>query len=321
MITRRDFIKQSSIAATVATLSPWDLMVEELKKKQKLGIQLFSIPKMLSSDFEGGLKMLQKIGYKEIELYGPYDFSADSAKKSWAEAAKFLGFSGSGFFGRDAKQTRMILDDLGMRSPGTHTDLDTLLTKMGPLSQMAHIMGQTYVTLPSIPEDRRKTMDDYKRMADVFNGIGAEAKKNGIKFGYHNHGYGIKPKDGVIGLDVLLKETDPALVFFEMDIFWTTAGGADPIALLNKYPNRYKMLHLKDMKEKKTFSGDGGSVDQWISLFPYLSSLGEGVMDIPGIIRAAKKNGVEHYFIEEDLVANPSVALDISAKYFNKLKG
>lgn len=319
MITRRDFIKQSSMAMTIASLSPWDAVMADLKNKSKLGIQLFSLPKMLSSDFEGGLRMLQKLGYQELEFFGPYDFSAESAKTRWAQAAGFLGFSGSGYFGKSAKETRQFLDDLGMKSPGTHTDLDTLLMHMGPLAEAANIMGQTYVTLPSIPDDRRKTMDDYKKMADVFNGIGRDAQKHGIKFGYHNHGYGIKPKDGVVGLDILLEGTDPDLVFFEMDIFWTTAGGADPVALLNKYPTRYKMLHLKDMTEKKLFTGDGGSFDQYMPLFPFMASLGDGVMDLPLIVSTAQKNGVEHFFVEQDLVADPNSALDKSAKYFQKL--
>ncbi|MGR3810883.1 TIM barrel protein [Jiulongibacter sp. NS-SX5] len=315
MTSRRNFLKTTGVAS-LAALSPMQQVMAMLKKDNQLGIQLFSIPKMLSEDFLNGIKLLEKQGYKELELFGPFPFSAESNKKSWEQAGKMLGFSGSGYFGRSAKEVKQILEDHGMSSPGTHTDLDTLENHMESLGEAAAILGHKYVTLPAIPDDRRQTIDDYKRMADTFNTIGENAKKNGVKLGYHNHGYGIKPwEGGVVPLQILLENTDPDLVFFEMDIFWTTCGGADPIAYLNKYPNRYKMLHLKDMKEKKEFSGDGGSMQQWMPMFPLMASAGDGVLDLVGIVNKAKEVGVEHFFVEQDMVADPEVALDRSARF------
>ena len=113
-----------------------------LKSQGKLGIQLFSIPKMLSEDFEGGLKMLQKMGYKELELYGPFPFSAESAKKGWEGAGKMLGFSGSGYFGKTPQEMKKVLKDYGFTTPATHTDLDTLEQNMGPLAEAANILGR-----------------------------------------------------------------------------------------------------------------------------------------------------------------------------------
>jgi sugar phosphate isomerase/epimerase len=317
MTTRRDFIKKASFASAAAIL-PFSDILAQLKNENKLGIQLFSIPKMLSEDFVGGIKMLSDMGYKELELFGPFPFSAESAKKGWEAAGKMLGFSGSGYYGKSAKEIKKILDDHGLSSPGTHTDLDTLEQNMSALGEAAGILGHKYVTLPAIPDTRRKNLDDYKRIADDFNKIGAEAKKNGVKFGYHNHGYGIKPLNGQIPLEIILKNTDPELVFFEMDIFWTTAGGADPVEMLTKYPNRYKMLHLKDMKEKRQFAGDGGSMGDWMPLFPLMASAGEGVLDLKQIVKKAKEIGVEHYFVEQDMVADPQVALKKSLIYLEK---
>lgn len=315
MATRRKFLKNTSLAAAAMAVSPMAEVMAALKKENKLGIQLFSIPKMLSEDFMGGIMMLQSQGYKELELFGPFPFSAEKAKKGWEAAGKMLGFSGSGYFGKSAQEVKKILTDHGLNTPGTHTDLDTLEQNMGALGEAANTMGWKYVTLPAIPDDRRKTIDDYKRIADAFNKIGAEAKKQGIRFGYHNHGYGIKPVDGVRPLEIILKNTDPNLVFFEMDIFWTTCGGADPIELLAKYPNRYKMLHLKDMKEKKQFAGDGGGMQDWMPMFPLMASAGDGVLDLQGIVKKAKEVGVEHFFVEQDMVANPQVALKRSSDY------
>jgi sugar phosphate isomerase/epimerase len=314
MTTRRDFLKTTGVLTAVA-MSPLHNIFAEMNMENKMGIQLFSLPKMLSEDFEKGIKMLSKMGYKELELYGPFPFSAESAQKSWAGAAKMLGFGGSGYFGRDIKDIKKMLSDNGLSTPATHTDLDTLITGMDKLGEAAHILGQTYVTLPAIPDDKRKTLDDYKRIAETFNKIGENAKKNGIKFGYHNHGYGIKPMDGQIPLQIILDNTDPNLVFFEMDIFWTASGGADPVEYLTKYPNRYKMLHLKDMKEKKQFSGDGGNISQWMPLFGNMTTAGDGVLDLKGIVNKAKEIGVEHYFVEQDMVANPEIALQKSLDY------
>jgi len=320
MTTRREFLKNTSLLATAAAITPFANIMAELKQENKLGIQLFSIPKMLSEDYMGGIKMLSDMGFKELELFGPFPFSAEKAKKGWEGAGKMLGFSGSGYFGRTAQEVKKILDDHGMTSPGTHTDLDTLEQSMDKLGEASHILGHKYVTLPAIPDDRRKTLDDYKRMADTFNKIGESAKKQGIKFGYHNHGYGIKPMNGQIPLQIILDNTDPNLVFFEMDIFWTTAGGADPIEYLTKYPNRYKMLHLKDMKEKKQFAGDGGGMADWMPMFALMASAGDGALDLQGIVKKAKEVGVEHYFVEQDMVKGPEVALKRSVDYLkNKI--
>jgi sugar phosphate isomerase/epimerase len=317
MTTRRDFLMQAGLMAAATSLAPISDLMAEMGLKNKMGIQLFSLPKMLSDDFEAGIKMLAKMGYKELELFGPFPFSTEAAQKSWASVTPMLGFSGSGYFGKTIQEVKKILADNGLICPATHTDLDTLETKMEKLGEAAAILGHKYVTLPAIPNERRKTLDDYKKMADSFNKIGENAKKNGIRFGYHNHGYGIKPMDGQIPLQLLLEQTDPNLVFFELDVFWTASGGANPIDYLSKYPNRYKMLHLKDMKEKKEFSGDGGDASQWIPLFSNMTTAGDGVMDLKGIVKKAKEIGVEHYFIEQDMVTSPEIALKRS---FDNLK-
>jgi sugar phosphate isomerase/epimerase len=314
MTNRRNFLKKTGLA-TAALANPFQNLFAEMNLENKMGIQLFSLPKMLSEDFEKGIKMLAAMGYKELELYGPFPFSTEAAQKRWSAVTPQLGFNGSGYFGKTIKEVKTILHDNGLKSPAMHTDMDTLLNSMDKLGEAAHILGQKYVTLPSIPDELRKNLDDYKRISETFNKIGENAQKNGIKFGYHNHGYGIKPMEGQIPLQIILENTDPNLVFFELDIFWTASGGADPIEYLTKYPNRYKMLHLKDMKEKKEFSGDGGNASQWIPLFGNMTTAGDGVLDLKGIVKKAKEIGVEHYFVEQDMVANPEIALKRSLDY------
>lgn len=315
---RKTFLNLSA-TTSLSSLFPIHSIFESLVMKKNVGIQLFSLPKMCIADFPGTLKMLSHMGYKELELFGPYPFSTQKAKDHWAALGPMVGFNGSGYFDRDIKDVKKLLGDHGLSSPSAHTDLDTLMNNMGALGEAAHTLGHKYVVLPAIPDEYRKTIDDYKKIAETFNKIGADAKKNGIRFAYHNHGYGIKPKDGVIPLELIINNTDPELVFLEMDIFWTTAGGADPVQLLSRYPNRYKMLHIKDMKHKATFSGDGGDASQWVALWGEMTTAGDGVLDLKSLFKQAKKTRIEHFIVEQDLVADPDIALKKSIDYLKKL--
>lgn len=314
---RRQFLFCSAAALAASALPLVPARAAAMVKK--IGVQFFSVPKLLEKDFDGTLGLLKRLGYSEVEFYGPYEFSDPEAISEWAKVTPQLGFSGSGFYGLTAQKAKALLDKHGLSAPSMHTDLGTLQTRMGPLSDAAHVIGATYVVLPAIPEGKRKTLDDYKRMADAFNSIGEQAEKHGVKFGYHNHGYGLKEMQGQVPLQLLLKGTDPKKVFFEMDIYWTTAGGADPVKLLKEHASRYKMLHLKDMKEHKQFKGDGGDPSQWMELFPYMTTVGDGVIDIKAIVAQAQASGVEHLFVEQDMVGNPEVALKRSADYLLKL--
>lgn len=317
-MNRRTFLNTAG-TATMAGLALANAPLRALDSKRRFGIQLWSVAKMLSEDFTGTIALLAKLGYRELETYGPYAFSDQRQIDGWKNTAKMLGFSGSGFFGLGTAQIKAVFDSHGMTVPSMHTDLFTLQTRMGELAEAARALGATYVTLPAIPAEERKTLDDYKRMADVFNAIGQSATRNGVRFAYHNHGYGFAPMDGKVPIDTLLDATDPEHVFLEMDTYWTTAGGADPKAYLARYKGRYRMMHLKDMKGQQRFAGDGGAPADWIALFPYLTWLGDGSLDIAGIIDAAKSAGVEHFFVEQDRADDLKVAIAGSAAYMKKI--
>ncbi len=312
MITFGGALYSKSMMANMSAASPTALL-------NKIGVQLFSLPASLEKDFEGTIAMLAGMGYREVELFGPYPYSAQSAKKSWDAITPMLGFKGSGYFGRTENQIKNLFREYKLSIPSVHTDLDTLMNKMERLGEASDVLGFQYAILPAIPEDRRKTLDDYKKMAEIFNGIGEEARKAGLRFAYHNHGYGLSEMEGQIPLQLLFDQTDPDLVFLEMDLFWTIAGRANPVEYLKKYRNRYRLMHVKDMKQIQTFSGDGGDPSQWMELFPNMTSAGEGAVDLATIIPAAKKNGVKHFFVEQDIVKDPAIALKTSIDYLKKL--
>ncbi len=121
-------------------------------------------------------------------------------------------------------------------------------------------------------------------------------------------------------MHLLLKNTDKEYVRFELDIFWMKAAGADPVEFLNAYPGRFKLMHLKDAAEEVRFSGDGGTPDQWMPLFPKMADPGDGVFPIPTILAAARKSGVEHFFLERDLAPDPESTLRNSYKNLSQMR-
>lgn len=315
MNSRRQFLKTSAAAiAGVAVSSP--LFAELYKKKKSVGIQLFTIPAMVAADFRGTLTKLAAIGYKEIEFFGPYEFSAKETIEGWSRFAGSLGITKNAFYGYKPSEVKSLLKDLGLTTPSVHLDLQTMRTNMGPAMEGLSSLGTKYVVIPAIgnPEDR----SDFNKLADEFSRFGEQMSKYGLTFVYHNHGYEHTPKEGKILMDTLLTQTDNDKVKFELDIFWMTAAGASPVDYLTKYPGRFKLLHLKDASEPIRFSGDGGSIDQWMPLFGKMADPGAGILDVSGIIDAAKKSGVQHFYLERDLTPNPETTLNNSFTY---LKG
>ncbi len=319
MLNRREFIKTSGAltAGMLTASSPLIGAISNTSGINPIGLQAWSIAKFLQQDFKGNLKLLSQIGYKQLELFGPYPFSSQMDNDRFKAISPMIGFSQSGYFNHDPKEFKKILADNGITTTAMHVGLDTLRNKLGETAEAAHILGQQYAGIASIPDEERSTLDDYKRMADEFNVIGEKAKKLGIRFYYHNHGYGLQEIDGKVPFDLILERTDPALVFFEMDIFWHTAGGADPIKYLDRYAGRFKLMHVKDMTKLVRFSGDGGNAQQWIDLFPYITDVGSGVLDLKTILSHARKSGVDHFIIENDVITDPKQSLQKAFTYMS----
>ncbi|SMD42580.1 Sugar phosphate isomerase/epimerase [Aquiflexum balticum DSM 16537] len=320
-MNRRKFIIKSTLSTAGLGLMPAFSHSNNMKiANTDFGVALFTLPKALSEDFEGTIRIISEMGYKELEFFGPYDFSDEGVKKSWNQLTPLLGFSGSGYFGHPYKETREILDRYGLKAPAIHVDLQTLEKNMGQVAEAANVLGHKYVGIAMIPEEMRPDLEGYKKTIDTFNRVGASAKKYGLTFFYHNHGYGHKEMEGVVPFDLILKNTDPELVKMELDVFWFAAAGVDSKKILKENPGRFPLLHIKDMSEAKTFTGDGGNPSEWMSLFPYLTDAGDGVLDLPGILKQAKKSGVKHFFLEKDNTPEFESALMRSFNFLSKLK-
>lgn len=320
---RRTAIKHTAIGASALLLGQAckSSSIAQKSKNMKdiaIGVQLFTIPNLVDQDLKGTLQLLGEIGYKEVEFFGPYPFSADETKQQWEQLKQQLGLKNNAFYGYTTQETAAMLKDYGLTAPSFHADLITMRTGMTKMLDELSAFDAKYVVIPVLM-DGRNNLDDYKELAAEFNSFGEQMSKYGMKFVYHNHGYEHIEMDGEIPMNYLIENTDPAYVQFELDIFWMQAAGASPVKFISSYPDRYKLLHLKDASESFRFAGDGGTPDQWMAGFPKMSDPGDGVYDIAAIIEQAKLAGVQHYFLERDLAPDPINTLKNSYTNLSKM--
>lgn len=222
-------------------------------------------------------------------------FPIDAAKT--LDTIKMMGFTEieSGSQGLSPLVFKKLCNERGISIPSTGISYEQLIKSPDSIAHNAKALGAKYVMCAWIPHrDGVFTLENAKNAVDVFNKAGKVLKDSGLTLCYHAHGYEFQPYENGTLLDYLFKNTNPQFVSFEMDIFWIQFGGGNPVALLKKYGNRWKLMHLKDMRKGTVKDLTGGtSVENDVSL-------GTGEIDIPGILKEAKKIGIKHYFIEDE---------------------
>ena len=296
--SRRDFVKAGSAAliysSTVSRLAAQTLKVP-------LGLQLCSVRELLPKDYEGTLKQLGAIGFREVESAGYYNHSA--------------------------AQVKQAMSDAGLHLVSAHYGSDDLHQKLDEIIAFNKELGVSYIicSFPGFKDPSRVkgltpkqrstafNLQDWRWNAEQFNTIGAKVSAAGLKFGYHNHTMEFHKTDGVVPYDELLRLTDPAHVTMEMDCGWVTVGGANPVEYLRKYPTRISMLHVKDFKNI--------TPDSSIENVPTIVELGQGTIDYRPIFQQAAKSGVvKHCFVEQEgYNVPPMEGLKIDADYMRKL--
>ena len=308
-MNRASFLSHLKMASAGVFVAPFSLFDDTPTLKKALlgnvGLQLFSAPVLLKENVEEGFELLQEMGYTFVETHGPYAFSSKTTRR--------YGDFKSGLYGNNPSGFKQQLGNLKVRS--MHSDLDTLEQKLGAFSEAAQSLGAQYAVLPMIPDELRGDLEAYKKLADRFNAIGRACQKEGIRFAYHNHGFGFSPADDIVPFHYLMEQTDPNYVFLEMDIFWTTAAGQDPKSLLAQYPNRYKLMHIKDMIPNDLVLNEQEGFRSLYPFFRQVTSCGSGTIDIKPIVSKALDVGVEHFFVEHDMCRNPKVDLLDSAQF------
>ncbi|MDB6082692.1 MAG: Xylose isomerase protein barrel [Gammaproteobacteria bacterium] len=296
--SRREFLLQAGAAASALLMStPGGADAAHVRKSRpsSVGLQLFTVSESLEKNFEATLQSIHQIGYREVETAGALH--------------------------RSAALWRTSLKNVGLHCASVHLAGDDPVPAMMDFAKelgAAYAVTALYMLKPT-PDDasyRRMlanlTLDDYKRMAEQCNRLGEQAKQRNLQLAYHNENVEFEPESGQLGYDTLLAETDADLVKLELDCGWMIAAGHDPIEYLIAHPDRYRMLHVKDFKAvaKPTYGLVEGDS-------PESAELGRGIIDYVPIIKAARRAGVEYYFVEEEppFVTPVIQALAIDYKY------
>jgi len=291
-IDRRDFILQSSslMAATLMTIPGF---ANAPATKYKMGLQLFTVREPLANDVAGTVKKIASIGYEDCETYG-FD-------------------PGHGtYYGLKASAFKQLLADNQMITTSGHYDFtkffdkptDALMRYVDQCIEGAHALGQRYITWPWL-DPAFRTLENFRLLTVKLNAIGERANKAGLGFAYHNHDFEFVDYDGENGYNIIMHETDPALVKLQMDLYWVMhSSKLSPSELFSRQPGRFVMWHIKDMDK---ISRD-------------YSELGNGSIDFTVILPEASRAGLQYYYIEQggNFAKNPMQSITDSAAFFKK---
>lgn len=258
-----------------------------------VGLQLYSLRAQFDKDVPSALDLVKSWGITEVETW-------------------------DGVKGATVAEEAAMLKARGIHAVSAHMGYAAMKKDIDAVIRDAKTLGVKYIIVPSLPHSKDGfTAEDAHKIAADFNAFGAACKAAGLRFGNHPHGPEFRPTGGANGetaFDILIRETKPELVSFEMDVFWAYHAGQDPIKLLEKYPNRWVMIHVKDMRKgalRGVFTGNAPPTDKVV--------VGDGEIDWPGILRVAQKNGVESYLIEDETLT-PLDCIPASLKYLKALK-
>jgi len=280
---RRDFLKISAASAVgVMALGAFGckpgakpVATTVDRKSFGVGLQLYTIRDAMTADPTGSLKKISDLGYKNVEL---------------------ANYTEGKFYGYVPTEFKKIVNDLGMDIISSHTSVEAAGITMDSAKKMADdhaAMGVKYCVQPWVEEVNRN-VETYKKMIADWNQVGKVMKEVGIQFGYHNHNFEFKPtEDGLIPYyDIFMKEMDADLITMELDMYWATKAGQDPVEMFNKYPGRFQLFHFKDMAQQSAPFYDVIKDD--------ITSVGAGLIDFKRIYAARETAGMKYLFVEDD---------------------
>ncbi|HLX91188.1 MAG TPA: TIM barrel protein [Puia sp.] len=298
--TRRSFLQQASLATGALFVPAKGLFAA----KQLIGLQLYTLrneifkvktgPADQAANLKSILEKVAAIGYNSVEAFG---------------------FGNGKYFGLSVEEFANIIKQNSLVSPSGHYGLNAFLMKedeqdLDSTIEAGKKMSHAFITIPFLADALRGNADAYKSLSQKMNKAGEKINAAGMKLAYHNHNFEFKDLgDGKTGMSVMLAETDPKLVSFEMDMYWVTRAGANPEDLIKAHPGRFKMWHIKDMETKKSASTD-------LNADQAFTEVGTGVIAYKDLFKLKKLSGMEYFFVEQDQVKLP-VYESISKSYQN----
>ena len=303
MNTRRTFLKTAGAFATGSLLMPFGctskkstgeseaVAVAEEAVTKDVGLQLYTLRNQIESEgLDAVLEKVSKIGFK------------------WMEG---FGYEGRKILGKSPSELKQRLSDLGMKMPSLHSitevstsgGKDAIIDQMKASAEDGLAVGAEFLVWAYLQEQERQSMDDYKRHIDTWNQFGEVCKEAGIQFIYHNHDFEFMEFDGQRPYDMIMAETDPANVKFELDLYWITKAGFDPVEYFNKAPGRFPLWHVKDMEAGEE---------------QFFSEVGNGTIDFERIFKARDVAGLKYFFVEQDQSRrDPFESIEMSIKFLN----
>ena len=289
MTTRRTFLKSASLLSAAFLMDPADLN----RKKSLIGLQLYTVRDTMQKDVAGTLAKVAAIGYNSVE------------GATYTGSQKFYGLSPSDF-SKLLKAHGLVMRSshyrLGEVKEKDEIVKGTMLHDWDKAIDDAAEVGIKYMVCAWLDPNERKNFDSYKYVADQLNIAGEKCKKAGIQMCYHNHDFEFVMQDGIYPYDILLG-TDKDLVRMEMDLYWVTKAGIDPIDLIKKNPGRFHLLHLKDMDATPQHA---------------FTEVGNGTINFKNILANSKTAGVKYFFVEQDIC--PGSPFDSIAKSISYIK-
>ena len=245
---------------------------------RRIGVQLYTVRTLAERDLPGTLQRIAEIGYRDVEF--------------------------AGYYGRSPAEIRALLTRYDLGAPSSHIPIASLRGDWKQALDEAKTIGHEFVTIPWLGNADRASVDSWKRVAELFNRGGAEARAAGLRFAYHNHDFEFRRIGDVVPFDLLLAGTDPELVSFQMDIYWLVRAGHDPLAYLARHPGRFTMVHAKD---------SAGPPEH------RMVDVGVGRIDFATLLPRAVTAGVKHVFVEHDQPADPMASIATSYQHLARL--
>lgn len=226
-----------------------------------LGLQLYTLRRELAQDYEGTLHRVAELGFTEVELFnlGPHT----------------------------ASEVRAMLDGAGLKAPSGHTLLQPLVNDLDAAIGDAKVLGHRYLVLAYLLPNQRQSLDDYRRLVEVLEETAAACRQADLQLAYHNHDFEFVPMEGTIPFDLLRSGTSAEDLVFELDLYWATKAGQDPLTLLASDPKRFPLVHVKDMDDTEAQG---------------FTEVGTGILDFAGILNDPSASGIRHFYVEQDVI-------------------
>ena len=262
-MNRREFVAAMSAAGLVG---PVTACAGSKAERPDVGVQLYTVRDLMAKDVEATLKLVAEIGYRNVEFAGYFDHSPEDIRR--------------------------MLDDVGLAAPAAHVGQEHFENDVAAVIDAAATVGHEYIVVPALPGHLRNSLDYYYETAERFNKWGGACRAAGLRFAYHNHDWEFQSEDDKVFYDVLLDETDPDLVEFELDLAWIHVAGYSAVEYFKRHPGRFPLWHVKDM------TAEGEMVD-----------VGDGDMDFAPIIEHASVGGTRYGFVEHDNPADSAESI------------